>query len=75
MGGVFRHAPLIERAAGQWEIIEPPLAGADSLPALPRRRWGALSKWRRRLAFRRKRGRTGGQAKIFRGERLIISYE
>jgi hypothetical protein len=33
---------LIERGASQWEIIEPPLAGADSLPALPRRRWGAL---------------------------------
>ena len=39
----FAMPALIERGAGQWEIIEPPLAGADSLPALPRRRWGAFA--------------------------------
>ena len=61
----FAMPALIERGASQWEIIEPPLAGADSLPALPRRRWGALSKRRRRLAFRRKRAVRADKRKFF----------
>jgi hypothetical protein len=51
------------------------LAGAEPLHALPRRRWGALSKRRQRLVPSLERRQTGGRAKIFRGERVIISYE
>jgi hypothetical protein len=72
----FAMPALIERGVGQWEILDTlPLAGAEPLHALPRRSWGALSKRRQRLVPSLERRQTGGRAKIFRGERVIISYE
>ena len=62
----FAMPALIERG-GQPEIIDLPLlAGAGSLPALPRRRKAALPKRRQRLAFCRQRSRSGRRAKSFR---------
>jgi len=62
----FAMPALIERG-GQPEIIDLPLlAGAGSLPALPRRRKPALPKRRQRLAFCRQRSRSGRRAKSFR---------
>ena len=63
----FAVPALIERASGQWEIIEPlPLSGVGSFLALPHHCTGASSKRRRRLPLCRKRGRTGRQ-RTFRG--------
>jgi hypothetical protein len=62
----FAMPALIERG-GQPEMIDLPLlAGAGSLPALPRRRAAAFSKRRQRLAFCRQRSRSGRRAKSFR---------
>jgi hypothetical protein len=62
----FAMPALIERG-GQPEIIDLPLlAGAGSLPALPRLRKAALPKRRQRLAFFRQRSRSGRRAKSFR---------
>jgi hypothetical protein len=72
----FSMPALIERGVGQWEIIDPlPLRVADPRPAPPRRRRGALPKRHRRLVLCLKRGRPSAPVKIFRGERVIISYE
>jgi len=62
----FTMPALIERG-GQPDMIDLPLlAGAGSLPALPRRRKAALPKRRQRLAFFRQRSRSGRRAKSFR---------
>ena len=62
----FTMPALIERG-GQPDMIDLPLlAGAGSLPALPRRRKAALPKRRQRLAFFRQRSRSARRAKSFR---------
>jgi len=62
----FAMPALIERG-GQPDMIDLPLlAGAGSLPALPRCRKAALPKRRQRPAFFRQRSRSGRRAKSFR---------
>lgn len=70
----FALPALIEGAGGRWEVIDSvPLTAIGSMAA-PHRS-GPLSRRRRRLALCRKNSRFGGPAKLFRGERVIISYE
>ena len=69
----FAVPALLERASGQWEIIDPlPLPETGSPPALPHHCTGAPPKRRPRLPPCRKRGRSNGrQARGFGGSRVI----
>ncbi len=72
----FAVPELIECGGGHWELIDAvPPGGKTSLPAAARRRAKRLANRRSRLALCRASMRVSGQEKIFRGERLIISYE
>ncbi|HZM07161.1 MAG TPA: DUF6101 family protein [Methylocella sp.] len=72
----FAVPELIECGGGHWELIDTVAPGGKtSLPDAARRRAKRLANRRSRLALCRASMRVSGQEKIFRGERLIISYE
>jgi Family of unknown function (DUF6101) len=73
----FAVPELLDCGGCHWELIDAvPPGGKTSIPAaVARRRGKRLSNRRSRLALCRESTRASGQGKIFRGERLIISYE
>lgn len=71
----FAMPALIERGAGQWELLtSSPHAAMGSVPALPRMRVARLLKRRPRGRLR-KSGSAARLAIAFRGDPEIIGYE